>query len=304
MRSVRCFAPVAVGILMWAMTANGALFGLDYQSVQDAQLALKARGFDPGSIDGKLGSQTRQAIRNFQQANNLEVTGRLDFRTQEALGVNVLVPPAAGNVRDESERARNAALVLSEIMQAPDARIPTELLDRAHAIAIIPRVVKGAFGFGGRYGRGLITKRRASGEWGTPAYMTIGGGSFGLQIGVTATDLVLVFTDHGGVEGLLKGRLKLGADASAAAGPVGRTAEAGTDLTLSAAIYSYSRSKGLFAGVSLDGAVVSMDDNANRRVYGRGATGREILLHESVPLSTVTVELVRELQNWAPRRIR
>jgi len=170
---------------------------------------------------------------------------------------------------DEAERAANAATVLTEIMGAPDQSIPESLLKKAYGIAVIPHVVKGAFGIGGRYGKGLVAQRNADGGWGTPLFIEIGGGSVGLQLGVEATDVIMVFTNSAGVQPLLKGKLKLGADASATAGPVGRKAEVGTDVLLKSAIYSYSRSKGLFAGIALDGAVLQLDDSANEKVYGK-----------------------------------
>jgi len=169
----------------------------------------------------------------------------------------------------EAARAENAATVLSEIMEAPDQGIPEALLKKAYGVAVIPHVVKGAFGIGGRYGKGLVAQRNADGGWGTPLFIEIGGGSFGLQLGVEATDVIMVFTNRDGILPLLKGKLKIGADASATAGPVGRKAEAGTDILLKSAIYSYSRSKGLFAGIALDGAVIQLDGDANRDVYGK-----------------------------------
>jgi lipid-binding SYLF domain-containing protein len=169
---------------------------------------------------------------------------------------------------DEATRASNAGAVLGEIMSAPDQDIPEALLKKAQGIAVIPHVIKGAFGIGGRYGKGLVAQRNADGSWGAPLFIDIGGGSFGLQLGVEATDLIMVFTNHDGIQPLLKGKLKLGADASATAGPVGRNAEVGTDVLLKSAIYSYSRSKGLFAGIALDGAVLGLDDDANKSVYG------------------------------------
>jgi lipid-binding SYLF domain-containing protein len=129
--------------------------------------------------------------------------------------------------------------------------------------------VKGALGVGGEFGKGLVSQKNADGSWGAPVFIEISGGSFGFQLGVQATDLVMVFTNHDGIQPLLKGKLKLGADASAAAGPVGRKAEVGTDVLLKSAIYSYSRSKGLFAGISLDGSILSIDDSANENVYGK-----------------------------------
>lgn len=173
------------------------------------------------------------------------------------------------NHSDEAVRAQNAADVLSEIMEAPDQGIPEALLQRAYGIAVIPHVVKGAFGIGGRFGKGLVAERNANGSWGTPLFIEIGGGSFGFQIGVEATDVVMIFTNRDGIQPLLKGKLKIGADASATAGPVGRKAEVGTDILLKSAIYSYSRSKGLFAGIALDGAVLQLDDDANMSVYGK-----------------------------------
>jgi lipid-binding SYLF domain-containing protein len=176
---------------------------------------------------------------------------------------------AAVKLSDDAERASNAGAVLGEIMSAPDQDIPEALLKRAQGIAVIPHVVKGALGIGGRYGKGLIAQRNADGSWGAPFFVEIGGGSFGLQLGVQATDLIMVFTNREGIQPILKGNLKIGADASATAGPVGRNAEVGTDILLKSAIYSYSRSKGLFAGVALDGAVLSLDDSANENVYGK-----------------------------------
>src|SRR5438105_3461996 len=170
---------------------------------------------------------------------------------------------------DEGARAASAAAVLGEIMDAPDQSIPEALLKKAYGIAVIPHVIKGAFGVGGRYGKGLVAQRNADGGWGTPLFIEIGGGSFGLQLGVEATDVVMVFTNRDGIQPLLKGKLKIGADASATAGPVGRKAEAGTGILLKSAIYSYSRSKGLFAGIALDGAVLQLDDDANKSVYGK-----------------------------------
>jgi lipid-binding SYLF domain-containing protein len=176
---------------------------------------------------------------------------------------------SAAKPTDEGVRADNAASVLREIMEAPDQSIPESLLKKAYGIAVIPHVVKGAFGIGGRYGKGLVAQRNADGGWGTPLFVQIGGGSFGLQLGVEATDVVMVFTNSDGIKPLLKGKLKIGADASATAGPVGRKAEVGTDILLKSAIYSYSRSKGLFAGIALDGAVLQLDDDANKSVYGK-----------------------------------
>jgi lipid-binding SYLF domain-containing protein len=186
-------------------------------------------------------------------------------------------PAMAANTDSEAKRAKNAAAVLTEIMGIPEDGIPDDLMARAQAIAVIPSVVKGAFGIGGRWGKGLVSQRLPNGTWGTPSFIQIGGGNFGLQIGVQSTDLVLVFTNRDGFDPLMKGKVTLGADAAVAAGPVGRKASVGTDVLLRSGIFSYSRSKGLFAGVSLDGSAVTIDDSANAKVYGKNLTAQQIL---------------------------
>ena len=280
------------------------------QTIQDVQKVLTDKGFDPGPLDGMMGPQTHSAIREFQKSNHLELTGTLDQKTQEALGVKLDTQaalhadrgdqPVSGKVEDESERARKAGSVLAEIMGAPDEGLPADLLEKSHAIAIIPHVIKGAFGFGGRYGKGLISRRKEDGKWTAPAFITIGGGSVGFQIGGSATDLVLVFTNEDGLKPLLKGKFTLGGDASVAAGPVGRTASGSTDITLSSAIYSYSRSKGLFAGISLDGASITMDDSANQDVYGSPVTGEDILLRGKVHVNQVVRPFIASLEKYVP----
>jgi len=203
----------------------------------------------------------------------------------------------------EAERAADAVNVLNEIMSIPENSIPQGLMARAHGIAVIPHVVKGAFGVGGQWGKGLMSQRREDGSWSAPAYIEIGGGSFGLQIGVQASDIVLVFTDEEGIKGILKGKVKLGADASATAGPVGRNAEVGTDVLLRSAVFAYSRSKGLFAGISLDGSVIGMDDSANRKIYGNNVTGEDILLSKAVRTNKVVQPFVAELQKVSPPHV-
>src|SRR5215471_13447708 len=204
--------------------------------------------------------------------SNLSVFGGFMLKSFIRTGIWSLVvvfaltgPVTAQQAKQSAEvdRAAEAANVLNEIMNIPENSIPEELMAHAHGIAVIPHVVKGAFGIGGQWGKGLMSQRHEDGSWSSPAYVEVGGGSFGLQIGVQASDIILVFTDEGGLKGILKGKLKLGADASATAGPVGRKAEVGTDVLLRSAVFAYSRSKGLFAGISLDGSVISMDDNAN-----------------------------------------
>lgn len=172
---------------------------------------------------------------------------------------------------EEAERkSENAAKVFVEIMNARDNAIPKELIDNAEAVAVFPGVLKAGFVVGGRGGSGLIS-RRLKGGWSAPAFFTMRGGSFGAQIGAAKTDFVLLFMNESAVQGLLEDKFEMGGEASAAAGPVGRTASATTNLTLDAGILSYSRSKGLFAGLELKGAVVNPDNKLNEAVYGMKA---------------------------------
>lgn len=203
-----------------------------------------------------------------------------------------------------SERAMNAAKVLTEVMQIPDNGIPDELMEHAVAVAVIPHMVKGAFGLGGTYGKGLVSHREPGGKWSAPSFIEIGGGSFGLQLGVQAADLVLVFTSDDGFKGLLDGKIKLGVDAAVAAGPVGRKAEVGTDVLLKSPVFSYSRSKGLFAGISLEGAAVTIDDSANKKVYGKEVTGHDIMLGKGVQMNNDVAPFVRalEMSSLQPKR--
>jgi lipid-binding SYLF domain-containing protein len=220
--------------------------------------------------------------------------------------VALAIPAGAQESRKpsaEAERAAEAATVLTEIMGIPENSVPEELMARAHGIAVIPHVVKGAFGIGGQWGKGLMSQRHENGSWSQPAYIEIGGGSFGLQIGLQASDIVLVFTDEDGLKGLLKGKVKLGADASATAGPVGRKAEIGTDVLLKSAVFAYSRSKGLFAGISLDGSVVGIDDSANTKVYGKDVTGEQILLGKAVRTNAAVEPLMKVLEKVSPPHV-
>lgn len=195
-----------------------------------------------------------------------------------ALLCTVLLSVSAfADKKEEVERARKAAQAFKEIMDAPDQAVPKELLDRAYCVAVFPSVKKGGFVVGGQFGRGLISCRKPGSGWSAPAYFTIGGGSFGLQIGAQAVDLVLLVMNEDGVNGLLKSKFELGAGAAATAGPVGRNTSASTDATLNAQILSYSRSKGLFAGLELKGSVLKEDEGANKDVYGRAVTARDLL---------------------------
>ena len=181
---------------------------------------------------------------------------------------------AAGEV--ESDRADDAARVLTEIMRIPEDRIPDKLMAQAEAVAVIPNVIKAGLGIGGRRGRGLISVRSKDGTWSSPSYITLTGGSVGFQAGVQSADIILVFRNRRGVDSIVGGKFTLGADASVAAGPVGRSAQASTDERLKAEILSYSRARGLFAGVALDGTRLAIDNKSNQRVYGAGQTARAI----------------------------
>jgi len=173
---------------------------------------------------------------------------------------------------------RDAATVFGEIMSAPDGGIPKSILDKAEAIAIFPGVIRAGLAVGGQFGRGVISVRdRAANAWSAPAFLTIAGGSFGLQIGGQSIDLVLVIMDKTGLDRLLGNQFKIGAEASAAAGPVGRSAEASTDIQMRAKILSYSRSRGLFAGIALNGSTLAADEDGNGRFYGRRMGSREVV---------------------------
>jgi len=180
------------------------------------------------------------------------------------------------NMQDEVAQSQKAAKVFHEIMSAPDQAIPKEILDDAECVAVFPEVVQAAFGIGGRGGRGVASCRTPQG-WSAPAYFTLGGGSFGWQIGVEVTDMVMLFMNDEGMNSLLSSKVTLGAGASVAAGPVGRQAGVATDAKLNAQILSYSRSKGLFAGVALNGTVIESNNDEMRNAYGPGMTAKAVL---------------------------
>ncbi len=209
-----------------------------------------------------------------------------------AVAALALPAPAAAQGRPEA-RVILSTQVMEELRGQRDQYIPDLLLDRAFGIAIVPEVKKGAFGLGFRGGKGVLLVRDKTGRFSNPVFISLAGGSFGWQIGVQSTDLVLVFTTRSGVEGITDGKLTLGADASVAAGPVGRSASAATDATFSGAeIYSYSRSSGIFAGVALDGTVISIDKNSNADFYGQRRLGAGDIISGSV---TKDAESVRRL---------
>jgi SH3 domain-containing YSC84-like protein 1 len=182
--------------------------------------------------------------------------------------------PSAKQVKAASDKAGSASRAFEKIMGAPDRSIPRDLLDRAEAVAVFPGMLKAGFGVGGRGGSGIIS-RRITGGWSAPAFFKLGGASVGLQIGASKTDLILLFMNDDALRGLLEDKLELGGEASAAAGPVGRSAAASTNLTLDAGILSYSNSKGAFVGIELKGVVINPDNNLNEALYGYKA--REVL---------------------------
>jgi lipid-binding SYLF domain-containing protein len=188
---------------------------------------------------------------------------------------------AQDKLKDESHQSEKAAKVFHEIMAAPDKAIPQDILDRAECIAVFPDVLKAGFIVGGRGGRGVATCRTAGG-WSAPAYFNLGGGSIGLQIGAQSTDFILLFMNKDGINSLLKSKFTLGGDASVAAGPVGRQAGAETDAKFNSQILSYSRSKGLFAGLELKGVSISIDEGDMRDVYGEGISAKTVLQENKV----------------------
>jgi SH3 domain-containing YSC84-like protein 1 len=200
----------------------------------------------------------------------------------------------AGSAReDATDRLDSATTVLHEIMGAPDKGIPEEVLEHAKCVAVIPHMVKGGLIFGAKGGKGVATCRTADG-WSAPAFITISGGSWGLQIGVEAVDVVLIIQNDKGMQKLLESNFQLGADASAAAGPVGRHAEAGTDWKMDTEILTYSRAKGAFAGLTLEGASIRQDDDSRRAIYGRDVTTRALLLGQ-VPVPAAAQPFLAEV---------
>jgi lipid-binding SYLF domain-containing protein len=203
----------------------------------------------------------------------------------------------------EQKRLENCAVVMQEILNVPDA-IPQELLEKAECVVVFPSVTKLAVGFGGSYGRGAMLCRsgdKFNGPWGAPAMYALEGGSFGLQLGGQSSDLVLLVMNQRGAESILSSGVKLGGEVYAVAGPKGRDAQSSTDAYMRAEILSYSRSRGLFAGISLAGSTLRSDDDANERVYGRKISPRDIVLGHKVTTTAAGRHLVRVLQKNAPR---
>jgi lipid-binding SYLF domain-containing protein len=201
-----------------------------------------------------------------------------------------------------ANRLQSAAVVMYEIMNTPENSIPKDLLDRSVCVGVVPGQKKLAFMFGGSYGRGvLVCRRGGDGPWGAPSMIAVHGGSYGFQLGGSETDLVFVVMNPNGMRRLLKSRGELGADASAAAGPVGRTASASTDLMITAEILTYSRSRGLFAGVALKGTAITQDGEANARLYGHVVDPKEILIEGKGDIPPEAKSLITELEKYSPR---
>jgi lipid-binding SYLF domain-containing protein len=201
-----------------------------------------------------------------------------------------------------SSRLKASTDVMKQIMATPDKAIPKELLQSCQCIVIVPGMKKGAFIVGANYGRGFMMCRLASGTgWSAPAAIKVEGGSFGFQIGGSETDAVMLVMNAGGVEKLLSSKFTLGADASVAAGPVGRTSSANTDLQMNAQILSYSRSRGVFAGISLDGATLRPDDDANAELYGTEVTNREIVTGTKTRKSAAGIKLTADMNKYSLR---
>jgi lipid-binding SYLF domain-containing protein len=206
----------------------------------------------------------------------------------------------------EEDRVKDAGKVMTEILNVPDD-VPQDLLDKADCVVVFPSVLKAAFIVGGSYGRGVMTCRTGqnfNGPWGAPSMMALEGGSFGLQIGGEATDFVLLVMNDRGANGILSSKVKLGGDASVAAGPVGRSASAETDASMRAEILSYSRARGAFAGVSLEGSTIRPDNDANERIYGQRMSARDIVLRHETSPPPAAAQLLSTLNARTPQQKR
>ncbi|HKM68201.1 MAG TPA: lipid-binding SYLF domain-containing protein [Candidatus Acidoferrum sp.] len=204
----------------------------------------------------------------------------------------------------EDDRLKNSYTVMKEILATPDKGIPRDLLSKSECVIVYPSVLKAAFIVGGSYGRGVITCRTGEGHngpWSAPAMFALEGGSFGLQIGGQATDFVLLIMNDSGANSVLSSKVKIGADASAAAGPVGRTTSAETDIVMKAEILSWSRSRGVFAGVSLEGSTMRSDDGANKNIYGKELSAKEIVQGGVVKTPPAGLPLIHLLNKVSPR---
>ena len=230
----------------------------------------------------------------------------LKFRVIIAVALSLcLLPSAFAKGEREKDRLENAGTVLKEILDIPD-NIPTELLDRAECVIVLPGVKKFAIGVGGSFGRGAMICRSGehfTGSWGPPAMFALEGANIGLQLGGQETDFVLLVMNPKGARSLLSSKVKLGADAAAAAGPKGRTAQADTDIVMRAEILSYSRARGLFAGISLEGSTLRSDGSANENLYGRSLSAKDIIQNHKVGAPASASTLVSVLNRKTPRNL-
>jgi lipid-binding SYLF domain-containing protein len=216
----------------------------------------------------------------------------------------LLALPAVGQDKEE-DRVMKAGVVIKEIMNIPDD-VPQDVIDKADCVVVLPSVLKLAFGIGGSYGRGVMTCRGGKsfhGAWGAPTMMALEGGSFGFQLGGQATDFVLLLMSPKSASSILESKVKLGGDVSAAAGPVGRNASAETDVTMRAEILSYSRARGLFAGISLSGSTLRPDNDANKRLYGKEVSAKDIVFNKAVPAPKSARLLLATLAKRSPKNL-
>ncbi|MET0506170.1 MAG: lipid-binding SYLF domain-containing protein [Luteibacter sp.] len=220
-----------------------------------------------------------------------------------ALGLLALLPAVGTHAADApKEQARNAVRVLAEMMDdAPDKSLPADLLRNAKAIAVLPAMVKGGFVFSGSKGEGLISIKTRDGTWSNPNFISMAGAGVGFQVGIQSADVILVFRTDRGVQSIIDGKFTMGANASAAAGPVGRSATAATDGQMKAEIYTYSRAKGLFAGIALDGTHFSIDDDANEEIYGPGITARRVFEGGVTNVPSEVVDFRDKLEEYTNR---
>ena len=230
------------------------------------------------------------------------------FLAAGLIGLPALFRPETARADDKGKiesRLENAGQVMKEIIEIPDD-IPQSLLDKADCVIVIPSVIKAAFIIGGSYGRGAMTCRSGDdfeGPWGTPTMMALEGGSFGFQLGGQATDFVLLVMNPRGASSILGSKVKLGVDASAAAGPKGRDAEADTDVTLRAEVLTYSRARGLFAGISLEGSTLRPDNDGNEQLYGKKISAQDIVLHSAVPIPPAARLMTQTLNQHSPKNL-
>jgi lipid-binding SYLF domain-containing protein len=221
------------------------------------------------------------------------------------VAISCVIPAFAADNKKEVDRVKDAGVVLKEILDIPDD-IPKDLVDRAECVIVLPSVKKLAIGIGGSYGRGVMVCRSGehfTGAWGAPAMYALEGGNIGFQLGGQATDFVLLVMNPRGAESLMGSKVKLGADAAAAAGPKGRTSTAATDIVMRAEILSYSRSRGLFAGISLEGSTLRPDNGANEKLYGKKLTAKEILREGKVGRPAAAATLDAQLQKASPKNL-